>query len=117
MKRRKRARLKMVVPVRVFPEGNEPVEVLAHTLDANDYGARLGGVHAPLTQGQIVVVQYQHRRARFRVKWCGTRGSSTSTQIGIECLEVSKQVWGIDFPEDNPRTVLGALKLALDTGY
>ncbi len=91
----------MAVPVRVYvteADGNQNV-ILAYTLDANRLGAKLGGVQIPLTKGQVITVQYQHRRCPFRVAWVGERGTSVATQVGLECLDASKNVWGVDLPD------------------
>jgi hypothetical protein len=93
-------RTKMAVPVRLFlteTDGNQNM-ALAHTLDANNLGARLGGVHVTLTKGQVITVQYQHRRCTFRVVWVGERGTPTATQVGLECLDPSKNIWGVELP-------------------
>ncbi len=94
-------RTKMAVPVRLYiteADGTLTM-VLAHTLDANKLGARLGSVHVPLTKGQVVTIQYQHRRCQFRVAWVGERGTATGTQVGLECLDPGKNIWGVELPD------------------
>lgn len=101
MGRHNGARTRMAVPVRVYitdPDGNQNM-ILAHTLDANRLGAKLGGVHVPVIKGQVITVQYQHRRCPFRVAWVGERGTPTATQIGLECLDPGRNVWGVDLPD------------------
>ena len=43
----------------------------------------------------------EHRRtqAQFRVAWITARENSSEKQIGAECLEPGKQVWGERFAE------------------
>jgi hypothetical protein len=93
----------MVVPVRVLvqDESGTQATLLAHTLDANPTGTRLGGFHGQVNIGQIVTVQYQHRRCGFRVIWMGKRGSAQGTQIGLQCLEPAKNIWNLDVPEED----------------
>lgn len=95
-------RKKMVVPVRVLVQDGTGTQVtlLAHTLDANASGARLGGFHGQVSLGQIVTVQYQHRRCGFRVIWAGKRGTAQSTQLGLQCLEPGKNIWNMELPEN-----------------
>lgn len=91
----------MAVPVRLHiteADGNQRT-VLATTLDANKLGAKLGGVCIPLTKGQVVTVQYQHRRCQFRIAWVGVRGTPTASQVGLECLDPGKNIWGVDLPD------------------
>lgn len=93
-------RTKMAVPVRIYvtdADGNQSM-TLAYTLDANHLGARLGGVHIPVNKGQVITVQYQHRRCAFRVAWVGEHGTPTATQVGLECLDPGKNVWGVELP-------------------
>ena len=38
-------------------------------------------------------------QARFRVTWIVAREGSSEKQIGAECLEPGKQIWGAEFPQ------------------
>jgi hypothetical protein len=38
-------------------------------------------------------------RSQFRVTWIVAREGSSEKQVGAECLEPGKQVWGERFPE------------------
>lgn len=101
MSRRRVVRNKMAVPIKMLvtePDGSVRT-LLGCTLDASSAGARLGGVHDPLELGQIVVLQYRHRRCQFLVRWIGKQGTSSATQIGLECLEPGKNIWGIAFSD------------------
>jgi ribosomal 50S subunit-recycling heat shock protein len=51
--------------------------------------------------GDKIEIQYQHKHAQFQVSWINSRRGSSSSQkeIGAECLEPEKQVWGTDFPQ------------------
>jgi hypothetical protein len=93
-------RTSMVVPVKVLATDSEGLSrtMLAHTLDANTAGVRLGGVHQLLAPGQTVTVQYQHRRCQFCVVWIGERGTPQSTQVGLRCLDPGKNIWGVNLP-------------------
>ncbi len=93
MRRREKQRYKMVVPVRVW-RGSDPPE-LAHTLDATEDGARLGGLLAQVEVGEIIILQYQHRRARCVVVWAD---NTQKRQIGLRCLEPEKDIWGVPLP-------------------
>ncbi len=44
----------------------------------------------------MVQVQCQHRRARFRVIWSG---SPAPGQIGLECLEPDRNIFGLKLPD------------------
>jgi hypothetical protein len=101
----------MVVPVRVLVQDGSGAQstLLAHTLDANPSGARLGGFHGQVILGQTVAVQYQHRRSSFRVVWIGRPGTAQGTQLGLQCLEPGKNVWNMELPE---REMTGVVRQA-----
>jgi hypothetical protein len=96
--RRRSRRTKSVVPVRLRIAGSQET-FLAHTLNATNNGVRLGGYRGEMKVGDEIVIQYRHARARFRVIWIAALDESSEKQIGAECLESGKQLWGERFPE------------------
>jgi hypothetical protein len=48
--------------------------------------------------GDKIEIQYRQKNAKFRVAWI-TAGTGSARQIGAECLEPGKQVWGEHFSE------------------
>lgn len=98
--KRRRKRVKMVVPVRLWiQDGNGPSSHLVHTLDVTHGGTRLGGVQCTLTPGMAVEVQRYNKRAKFRVIWVTSSGEkSRETQVGLQCLEPEKHIWGVSIP-------------------
>jgi hypothetical protein len=46
----------------------------------------------------MIELQYRHKRARFRVLWTSTP-KSPEKQLGAECVEPEKDIWGVEFPE------------------
>lgn len=92
---RKKPRVKMVVPVRLWgtDSAGNPFNVLAHTLNVSSTGARIGGVRVALSVGEAVTVQYKQVRALFKVVWIGRPGDRTEQQIGVHLLEQDRQVW------------------------
>jgi hypothetical protein len=120
---RKLFRKKMVVPVRIYVQDDSGTQLalLAHTLDANTTGARIGGFHGQVSTGQVVTVQYQHRRSSFRVIWTGKRGTAQGTQLGLECLEPGKNVWNLETPENDassatPKPIGSAIEVRWSLG-
>lgn len=98
MGNRRKLRLKMVLPVRIW--GNDvdgkPFSQLAHTLDLTSSGARVGGMRVLLNSRDIVWLQCRHRKAQFRVVWTGRPGGSREHQLGIECVEKMRNIWGLE---------------------
>ncbi len=98
MGNRRKLRLKMVVPVRIWGTDVEgkPFSQLAHTLDITSSGARLGGMRVLLNARDVVWLQCRHRKAQFRVVWTGRPGGAREHQVGIECIESERSIWGLE---------------------
>ncbi len=103
MGRRGKQRIKMVLPVKLWGRDakGKPFFQLAHTLDINRGGARVGGLRWMLNFDDAVELQYRHKKARFRVGWVGRPGTPMENQIGVKYLEPEKDIWGLDLPEDS----------------
>lgn len=95
MGQRKKPRVKMVAPVRLWgtDSAGNPFNILAHTLNVSATGARIGGVKVGLSVGEAVTLQYKQLRALFKVVWIGRPGDRTEQQIGIQLLEQDRQIW------------------------
>ena len=96
--KRRSKRIKSVFPVRLWTAGSKD-SYLAHTLDVSNHGVQLGGYRGELKVGDEIVIQYHHEKAQFRVTWIVAREGSSEKQIGAECLEPGKHLWGEWFPE------------------
>src|SRR5512133_933149 len=92
---RKKPRVKMVVPIRIWGTDSnaQPFNVLAYTLNVSTSGARIGGVKVQLGVGDAVTIQYKQNRALFKVVWVGMPGNPTQDQIGVSLLEQDRQIW------------------------
>lgn len=97
MGKRRKARIKMVLPVRIWGTDTtgKPFSLLSHTLDITSSGARLGGFRHQVQTGDSLWVQCRHRKAQFKVVWVGRPGSAREHQIGVECLE-ERSIWGLE---------------------
>lgn len=87
------------MPVRLRIAGSKETH-LAHTLNVTNHGVRLGGYRGEIKVGDEFVIQYRHAQSQFRVIWITARDESSEKQIGAECLEPGKQLWGERFPEE-----------------
>lgn len=83
----------MVLPVKVSLA--EAGHVLAHTVDINRAGARIGGLREQLAPGTIVHLQRGSRKGKFRVIWAQQVGPG-EMQAGLEALDASDAFWGVD---------------------
>ncbi len=102
--KRHRKRIKMVLPIRVWgtDANGKPFVCLSHTLDVTPHGARIGGFSAVVSPGERIGITRGMQKAHFRVAWVGQRGSPTEDQIGVQLLELDKDVWGLKLPEAEP---------------
>jgi hypothetical protein len=89
-------RTKAVVPVRLWMAGSKDIH-LAHTLDVSKQGVRLGGYRGDMKVGDKIEIQYHRNQAQFRIAWITAPEGSSDKQIGAECLEPGKQLWGSQF--------------------
>lgn len=89
----------MRLPVRVFgtDDKDRPFNLIVQTVDITPVGARLRGIKH-LQVGTIVQLEHQKTRARYRVVWVGGHDTEHATQLGLECLEPAKCIWGDALP-------------------
>ncbi len=94
--RRKEARTSMRLPVRVFGADNQgrPFNLMVQTVDIALMGARLRGVKH-LEVNSEVQLEHARSRARYRVAWINI----SDKQVGLECLEPAKCIWGSALPQ------------------
>ena len=109
LEKRKSARTKMVLPVKVFVGA---ASHLAYTVDISQAGARIGGIRAQLQLGMMVELQRGPRKARFHIRWIQEL-SPTEIRIGIESQEQQEMFWGVDLRNQNDSTVQTDALLAL----
>jgi|SRR5437764_2329878 len=84
MKKPRERRTPMKLPVRVWgmDSAGRLFSIEASTLDITPRGAIIG-------------VECGRSRARFRIAWVGTPGSDRDGQIGVQCIEPGKYIWGV----------------------
>src|SRR5947209_1437785 len=93
-------RLKLVLPVRIWgmDTTGKPFHQMAHTLNVNKSGARLGGVRVIVGTDEIVGVQYKHKKARFKVVWLGKPGTKSQEQLGVTRMAGEPEIWPVELP-------------------
>ena len=109
-------RLKLVLPVRIWgmDTTGKPFHQMAHTLNVNKSGARLGGVRVIIGVDEIVGVQYKHKKARFKVVWLGRPGTKSQEQLGITRIANEPEIWPIELPSLEMRDDYGGSKARPD---
>jgi hypothetical protein len=97
--KRRQKRTRAVVPVRIRIDGDQGSQP-AHTLDFSEHGVKLSGIRSELKVGDGIEVSCRHKRARFRVIWVLANPGSSEKQVGAECCEPEKGIWGAELPNE-----------------
>lgn len=95
-------RIKVQIPIQVVVSASSGSHTFsAETVDASAYGARLRCTASALTVGEIVTIRCRQEECKFRIAWIGASGTPQQNQVGIECLEPRKNIWGIRFQDSS----------------
>lgn len=69
----------------------------ASAVEISRHGARVTG--APhLKPGEVVGVQFENLKARFRLIWVGHPDTPQHGQMGFECVDADRYIWGLALP-------------------
>jgi hypothetical protein len=79
--------------VKVFPDTKSIESQACCTYEISTLGARLAALPALTEVGQVIYVQRQNRRAKYKVVWIGERETSQAGQVGVECMEPANMIW------------------------
>ena len=90
---RQEQRLHIAVPVKVFPDIRTTDWHSCCTYEISLVGARLNAMPGITKVGQVIWVQRQNRRAKYKVIWIGQAGTSQAGQLGVESMEPGNVIW------------------------
>jgi hypothetical protein len=90
---RREQRLHIAVPVKVFSDLKTTDSQTCCTYEISLIGVRLVAPQGITEVGQVVSLQRQGRRARFKVIWIGKPGTPHEGQVGVETLEPHNVIW------------------------
>jgi hypothetical protein len=101
MGRRSEVRVAKHAPVLVrgTDSGGTPFAITAHVQDISGSGASLTGLNGVGTPGTKVEIEYQGRKAKYRIQWVGKERTPLASQVGLRCLEPGNFIWGLQLPE------------------
>jgi len=94
--KRREKRLHLAVPVKVFPDIASMETQACCTYEISTTGARLVAPPGIKRVGQIIWMQRQNRRAKYKVIWIGEPDSSLAGQVGVETMEPANVIWEND---------------------
>jgi hypothetical protein len=90
---RQEPRVHIAIPVKVFPDTKGVESYSCCTYEISLLGARLAALPAVTKVGQVIWIQRQNRRARYKVIWIGEAGTAHAGQVGVETLEPANVIW------------------------
>lgn len=93
---RKEQRISGCKPVTVLGQDmfGKPFSQNTFTVEISATGARLQGL-PPMEQGAILLLECGQERARYRVAWVGGKGDRFEGQVGLECVDPNKFIFGL----------------------
>src|SRR2546430_14865003 len=91
--KRREKRLHLAVPVKIFPDIASMETQACCTYEISTTGARLVAPPGIKRVGQIIWMQRQNRRAKYKVIWIGEADSSLAGQVGVETMEPANVIW------------------------
>jgi hypothetical protein len=106
MANRRECRVPFSASVRIVGASRmgQPSSGTAQTLDISRRGVRLSNAEFLTCVGEIVTLQHQQRRAKFRVVWIGDKQGRERGLAGLELLAGQAPIWGLDPGTGKPDT-------------
>jgi hypothetical protein len=95
MEKRPENRVETQIQVRVWGMDSDgrPFFQNVQAANVNSEGALLSGINHPLKVGDVVGVQHEERKARFKVIWVMDGGAARRIDIGIQVLHGQRTPW------------------------
>jgi hypothetical protein len=102
--RRSEQRIALRVPILVRGKDSRgsPFTITAQTHDITATGASLNGLQGIADVGSKIEIEYQGRKAMYRVQWIGKIGTPRSGHAGVKCLEPGNYIWSVPLGEWTP---------------
>jgi hypothetical protein len=88
-------RVHVALPIRVtyWDKDQRPCLELACTYDISARGARITGLRCAKQTGDIIAVERGRNKSFCRVVWVGESGSELHGQVGLQCVEIDRNMW------------------------
>jgi hypothetical protein len=83
------------LPVRVFgmDANGKPLNQHVRARNISSNGALISGIEQPLQVGDVIGVQLEQKKARFRVVWVVDAGGIEKNQVGLQMQEGQECPW------------------------
>jgi hypothetical protein len=95
MDKRPEARVPMVIVVRVWGMDSDgrPFFQNVNATNLSSEGALLSGISHPLKAGDVIGVQHEEKKARFKVVWVIDGGVARQIEAGVQILPGQQSPW------------------------
>jgi hypothetical protein len=95
MDKRPETRVPTVIPVRVWgmDADGRPFFQNASASNISSEGAMLSGINHPLKAGDVIGVQHDGTKARFKVVWVVDGGVARKIELGVQILPNQRSPW------------------------
>ncbi len=95
---RREERLKLTVSARMYGTDTKgkAFDLSVLTADVSAGGALLVNVAVALRVGEVFGIKYGADRARYRVQWLTNAGGDSHPQVGVQCLDAGKNIFGAE---------------------
>jgi hypothetical protein len=95
VERRREPRIPADLPVRVWGTNAHGISFVQDALARNisGSGALLSTIEQRLRSGDLIGVQYGHKKARFRVVWVRDSGTERKFQAAVQRMEGDECPW------------------------
>lgn len=92
---RREKRIAAAFPIRLWglDANGRPFIEASKTGNVSRSGALLHDVPTQLNAGDIIGLQCEGKKHRFRVVWTGKQGTTEAGNVGLQCLEAGTWIW------------------------
>jgi hypothetical protein len=99
--RRSEQRIAIRVPILVHGKDSRGASfaITAQAHDITATGASLNGLKGIADVGSKIEIEYQGRKACYRIQWIGKIGTPRAGHAGVKCLEPGNYIWGVPLAE------------------
>ena len=73
----------------------KPFSQNTFTVEISRTGVRLQGLPI-LMKGAVLMLECGHQHARYKVMWVGEKGNPNWGQVGLECIDQDKNIFGLE---------------------
>ncbi len=98
-----RAQRALTVRVLGMDVNGRPILETAWTLNISRHGLVLQGLRSRVNPGDVLSLQHNGRKVRYRVIWAGEAGTERAGHLGLKKINRQDDLWQLDLPPATER--------------